>query len=423
MNIRTISFGAMGVCLAIACAATACPPSAAPISQGEPVPVSQSPQADNALVTIRREGGFCYPPGCFSDVTIYPDGTYRYSNSVGDRAAGRIRWGALQQLRSRIARADFDQIRSETNVRNPIPNLCLLASDGPEAVYRFYQSGQVEEIRGCETDIDRSSRLFQQLETLYGRISEQAAQPAPNERRGEQPTHTGQHGTTGQSDFFEEGDRPRLGSLPLSAANAVMRDAQARLLSTEAIAHNSNAPIGLRADSIERISWNECGGGPSQPMRGICPNVIRQGWRMVVAGTVQQELFQLVYYLPLIQGTEADEVPSLDLASLQPDGLQSIPQAVRSRVLAVAAQQTGEDPSQIQIHWVESHLLERCEGDRSANLGCQAGWSVEVLGGRAEQHSLSVTRWVFQSNLLGTEIRLVSRGNWAPPPAAPPTTL
>ncbi|BAU43920.1 hypothetical protein [Leptolyngbya sp. O-77] len=192
MKTRPLTVGVVGLCLAIASAAIAEPPaplSTAQISiaQDGSVPTSPTSQTSTPLVTVRREGGFCYPPGCFSEVTIYQDGSYRYANSVDDRATGRIRRGTLQQLRSRIARADFDQIRSEANVRNPIPNLCLLAVDGPEAIYRFYPNGKTEEIRGCETDIDRSSRLFQQLEQLYERVSEQTAQAAQNQRRGDRP--------------------------------------------------------------------------------------------------------------------------------------------------------------------------------------------------------------------------------------------
>ncbi|HIK43029.1 hypothetical protein [Thermoleptolyngbya sp. M55_K2018_002] len=185
MKTWPLTVGVVGLCLAIASAAIAAPPNRLSIAQNGPAPTQPVSQGGTPLVTVRREGGFCYPPGCFSEVTIYPDGSYRYANSVGDRATGRIRRGTLQQLRSRIARADFDQIRSEANVRNPIPNLCLLAADGPEAVYRFYPNGKTEEIRGCETDIDRSSRLFQQLERLYERVSEQAAQAAQNQRRGD----------------------------------------------------------------------------------------------------------------------------------------------------------------------------------------------------------------------------------------------
>ncbi|GAB4137252.1 MAG: hypothetical protein Fur0046_11240 [Cyanobacteria bacterium J069] len=164
--------GAIATYLAIASAVNACPSDPLPAAPNVPATVSQVTAPDNVLVVIRREGGFCRPPGCFSEVMIRRDGTYRFSTHDAVSATGRFRWGELQQLRSRIARADFEQILSGEPVSNPLPDLCQLAFDGPEAVYRFYPNGQMQEIRGCQTEINADSRLFQQLERLYQRVSE-----------------------------------------------------------------------------------------------------------------------------------------------------------------------------------------------------------------------------------------------------------
>lgn len=102
---------------------------------------------------------------------------------------------------------------------------------------------------------------------------------------------------------FEANDQVALGTLPVTLVNAVMQDAQERFNTAELMLEmfaNAPANLGSQVESIEPVTWNECGGGsgPSLPMRGICPNVSVSGWRVIVVGGVRSDPLRLVYYIP-----------------------------------------------------------------------------------------------------------------------------
>lgn len=378
-------------------------------------PIESPAKVENLLVSIRREGGRCFPTGCFGEVDIFADGTYRYTTHQSHPIAGRISNVELKKLRKRIARMNFEEIRSPEAIENPLPNLCLLPVDGPEAVYTFPRGvdansaseNDTEQIRGCQTPIDADNRLFRQLEQLYSQIAERATPELESSQN--------------RSEFFSQGDRAMLGTLPMAIANSVMQDAQKRFATAISVADLSETvEVELGVDSIKSITWNWCRGGgerPSPPDMGICPDVNVSGWQMVVRGGLPQNPFRLVYYIQENADPETF-VPS-------PDGLQSLPRSVRTKVLEAAAKHAGVSTSQVQIHGVDAQLFDRCLNANDPQMSCgdaiHAGWRVAVLGNQVT----SQTGWgmplsIYHANFTGTDVRLIQQGSWSPPPSAPP---
>lgn len=229
------------------------------------------------------------------------------------------------------------------------------------------------------------------------------------------PIHTGMR--------FEENDGVALGTLPVTLANMVMQDAQERFNTAELIVEMSaDAPANLdsQVESIEPVTWNECGGGsgPSLPMRGICPNVSVSGWRVVVGGWVRSAPLRLVYYIP--QGAAADSwIP-------QPDGLQSLSEAVQRRIVAQVAEQAGIPASSMRLFWAEARFFDRClnthPGSPSCGMDIRPGWAVQILVDQATADMpMQQPLWVYHTNITGTDVRLISQGHWMPPPMALPT--
>ncbi len=139
-----------------------------PAVRAEIQPVSQPVSVEaNLIVSIRREGGFCRPGGCFSEVAIFADGTYRYSDRTQQKT-GRINRLEIRRFQKRIAAANFEKIKSQ-----PFTGTCPLAYDGPETVYTFRKGSQTEVIRSCQTQIDGKNPLFQQAERVYQQIVSQ----------------------------------------------------------------------------------------------------------------------------------------------------------------------------------------------------------------------------------------------------------
>ena len=153
------------------------PPTVANLSTTTPT----DPQSDNFLVSVRRQGGMCLPPGCFSDVTIAIDGTYRYTTHFSQPSTGKVREFELKLLKQRIAFMNFDKLRSQPEGVGFTP-VCMLAVDGPEVVYTFQVKGQRKEIRGCRTRINPNEAIFRQLERLYQQISNQSGESQSQRR-------------------------------------------------------------------------------------------------------------------------------------------------------------------------------------------------------------------------------------------------
>ncbi|MEA5466492.1 hypothetical protein [Leptothoe sp. PORK10 BA2] len=215
--------------------------------------------------------------------------------------------------------------------------------------------------------------------------------------------------------WFDENDEGTLGTLPAALANAVMQDAQERFNTPELIlatAPDAPANIGVQVESIQPVAWNECGGGggPSQPMRGACPNVTASGWRVVVAGGVSSEPLRLVYYIR--QGAGAGDWTL--------DGLQSLSEAAQRRILAQVAEDTGIPTSGLRLFWADARFFDRClntrEGVPSCGMDIRPGWAVQILVDQTiPGTAIQQTLLVYHTNITGTDVRLVSQGPWMPP--------
>lgn len=217
---------------------------------------------------------------------------------------------------------------------------------------------------------------------------------------------------------LEENHAETLGSLPAALGNAVMQDAQERFNTPELILEttpDAPAEIGAQIESIQPVTWNECGGGsgPSLPMRGTCPNIPVSGWRAVVAGGMHSEPLRLVYYIP--QGSdESSWTP-------QPDGLQSLSEAVQRRILAQVAEKASIPASRLRLFWAEARFFDRClnthEDAPSCGMEIRPGWAVQILVNQpTSSTSFQQPLWVYHTNLTGSDVRLVHQGQWMPPP-------
>lgn len=561
---------------------------------GTPVSTPNQPgEPDGFLVSVRREGGMCLPPGCITELTIFADGTYQYVDPPVANITGRISTADLRVLKRRIATTDFEALR-QAQPANPIPNLCLLPVDGPEAVYTFWTGtgnglpvdNRFEQVQGCETPIDANNALFQQLERLYSQISNQvtdglpathevpeavaqalqaalqrdyqnrltdvrvtastvatwqdcdsglsqggiSAQPCdPKTYSGWRAVVTGEFPSLNQSitrayytneagsvivpdhvgslsaevrsqiaqqvnlptdqitliaaqeeafypatacpqtgscpiapiglswrvlvqaqginhlidvsslgsplhtpesdAFFSEANRDQLGNLSPKLANAAVRDAQARLFSGEIAApvnlpggQPTGAEIDFQVESIRPVTWSGCNGGtgPTQPIMGTCSTATLGGWQMIVTGGLKQSPFRLVYYIP-----DIDYAQSPDPVVLSPDGMQSLPADVSTRILETAAQEIGVPTTELRLHWVESQWFDGCLNTAPQQVSChnaiRPGWRIEILGAQSVPGSpWAMPLWIYHTNLTGTELHLLQRGQWAPPPSAPP---
>jgi hypothetical protein len=184
----------------------------------------------------------------------------------------------------------------------------------------------------------------------------------------------------------------------------------------------------FRVVSLKAINWNECRGGnpaPSQPARGICPDIDRRGWQMITAnGSVRW-----VHYLMKSEGTT---LPPIDRVS--PDGPQSLPKSIGTTLLRSLAKREGKLLSNYRVYWADATFFDGClnpvmamqSPDRpnriNPALGCrqrvQSGWQVSVMGNEISGGGTPLT--TYYVNGSGTDYRLISQTQWFPPPVAPP---
>ncbi|MBD2079501.1 hypothetical protein [Leptolyngbya sp. FACHB-17] len=207
-------------------------------------------------------------------------------------------------------------------------------------------------------------------------------------------------------------------SLSNTLTNAVIQDAQERFNTPELMlemASDSPTNIGIQLESIESVIWNECRGnsGPSRSMRGLCPDIDVFGWRVVVAGRALSEPLRLVYYIP--QGAE------VGFWTPQPDGLQSLSEAVQRRILTQVAEDAGISTSSLHLFWAEARFFDRSLNTREGALSCsmdiRPGWAVQIMVDQAiSGTSTQQPLWVYHTNITGTDVRRVSQGQWMPPP-------
>jgi hypothetical protein len=209
-----------------------------------------------------------------------------------------------------------------------------------------------------------------------------------------------------------------LAGLPPSYGEAVLRDVRDR---TDGILTQN-----FRVEGIKAIKWNECRGGgpaPSQPARGICPDINREGWQMItISGPVRW-----VHYL---MKPDVPPVPSPD-ARATPDGPQSLPQSIGTTLIRSLAKREGKSLSNYRVHWADATFFDGCLNPVVAMpspnrinpaVGCrqriQSGWQVSVMGNEISGGGTPLT--TYHVNALGTDYRLISQTQWFPPPVAPP---
>jgi hypothetical protein len=100
------------------------------------------------------------------ELTIRPDGLYRYNNGVSKPRSGVLSQQELRLLKQRVQQANFSAIKSK-----PFKGTCPIAYDGIEVVYLFQLHQGVEEISACKYAINGKSLLFQQLNRLSQTLS------------------------------------------------------------------------------------------------------------------------------------------------------------------------------------------------------------------------------------------------------------
>jgi hypothetical protein len=95
------------------------------------------------------------------ELTIRPDGLYRYNNGVSKPKSGVLSQQEVRLLKQRVQQANFSVIKSK-----PFKGTCPIAYDGIEVAYLFQLHRGVEEISACKYAINGKSLLFQQLNRL-----------------------------------------------------------------------------------------------------------------------------------------------------------------------------------------------------------------------------------------------------------------
>jgi hypothetical protein len=156
----------------------------------------------------------------------------------------------------------------------------------------------------------------------------------------------------------------------------------------------------IKIASVKAITWNLCrgGSGPTQPERGICPDVDVSGWKILLdAGGLRW-----VYY----------ENNGLTL-----DAAQTIAPTIEGRLKGAIARQARLSPDAIQIQAssVNSIYLAGCL-DGQLSLRCrqsaQLGWRFRaIISGQTQFNA-----WTYQSNFQGTQVKLLEKGTWFPVP-------
>lgn len=100
------------------------------------------------------------------ELTIRPDGLYRYNNGVSKPTSGVLSQQELRLLKQRVQQANFSVIKSKL-----FKGTCPIAYDGIEIAYLFQLNRGVEEISTCKYAINGKSLLFQQLNRLSQTLS------------------------------------------------------------------------------------------------------------------------------------------------------------------------------------------------------------------------------------------------------------
>jgi hypothetical protein len=206
-----------------------------------------------------------------------------------------------------------------------------------------------------------------------------------------------------------------LAGMPATYGDAVLQDVRDR--------SDGMLPANLRA-SVKAINWNECRGGdpaPSQPQRGICPDIDRSGWQMITTSGPMR----WVHYL-----NKSDEMPLPTIGRVSPDGPQSLPPSIGMALMRSLAQRDGKPLANYRVYWADATFFDGClnpaiamQSPESPNLinpalSCQqrvqSGWQVGVMGNEISGGATLLT--TYHVNATGQDYRLISQAPWFPRP-------
>jgi|GEM_PF-5288413 len=122
------------------------------------------------LVIIRNEGGLCVYGGCWSEATIFTDGTWEYEDGQGVFVEGQLDKYYVDEIILQVANIEFKVAKAHL-----FTDTCPTAYDGQKSIYTFYTELGKETVDSCITDLSKTSffanELPEILDILNQRIS------------------------------------------------------------------------------------------------------------------------------------------------------------------------------------------------------------------------------------------------------------
>lgn len=180
----------------------------------------------------------------------------------------------------------------------------------------------------------------------------------------------------------------------------------------DVVSRHDNLTSNLRVESIKATKWNLCSsGGPTRPEMGNCPNVEIGGWQMIVMSGTNR----YVYYI------EKNDISKPNFSPL-PDGMQSLSNSLVTAIKKDAAKRAKVSENMINVRWATPKFFDRCLNIDNKKLNCRqsitAGWEVQAIGGNLPNSntSWSSATWIYNTNLVGNELRFLQSGLWTPIP-------
>ena len=113
------------------------------------------------LVIVRNEGGLCVYGVCWSQITLFTDGTWEYEDGRGIYDDGNLQSGAVSSIVTSVANTDFEIAKSHL-----FTETCPIAHDGQKTQYTFYTEIGLVTIDSCEADLTKTP-LFGTLTKSY----------------------------------------------------------------------------------------------------------------------------------------------------------------------------------------------------------------------------------------------------------------
>ena len=119
-------------------------------------------EVEGTLMAVQTQGGMCMEGLCETTIYLESDGLVHVAAKPPNEL-GVVPADAMAQLKTQIAAADFDEIRS-----HPFTGTCPTAFDGAEVIFEFQTSEAVERIESCQTEVDYTSPLFSAVLAAVG---------------------------------------------------------------------------------------------------------------------------------------------------------------------------------------------------------------------------------------------------------------